>query len=327
MLSLDEKILDKNSAVAQRMVGYGQINELFILIPNKQKIIFDLSPKIHVQSSGGSKFFQFFNLINLGRKLMRNNDMQEITAQDPFFIGLIGIILKFFTDKKLEIQLHGDFFSSDYYRKSGLGNLFRYWLAKLLVIKKADILRVVGERIEHSLLELGIDKSKILIKPIFVDKEKIENYSPKIDLHAKYLGCKKIFLFLGRLDPVKNVSWLVDVFVQVVKKNTDYLLLIVGDGPEKYNIMTRIEIVGLKDSIKMENWTMDPVSYIKTADCLLFPSLSEGYGLVAMEAHAAGTSVIMTDVGAANYELKSGPKVIIVPVGDKDKIEQAILKI
>lgn len=128
------------------------------------------------------------------------------------------------------------------------------------------------------------------------------------------------------MDPVKNISWLVDVFAVVAKKNPEYLLLIVGSGSEEYNIKTRIEILGLEKNIKMESWTDDPISYLKTADCLLFASLSEGYGLVAMEAHAAGTPVIMSDVGVANYELKPGPKVVVVPV-DADKFVQAILKV
>jgi glycosyltransferase involved in cell wall biosynthesis len=77
----------------------------------------------------------------------------------------------------------------------------------------------------------------------------------------------------------------------------------------------------------LEKWTDDPFSYVKTADCVLFPSLSEGYGMVAMEAHAAGTPIIMTDVGVANYELPAGPKVIITPLDDRDKFIQAILQL
>ena len=103
--------------------------------------------------------------------------------------------------------------------------------------------------------------------------------------------------------------------------------MLVGDGLEKDKIKQKIKELNFKKNIITEDWTNDPIGYLKIADCLVFPSSSEGYGLVAMEAIAVGTPVIMTDVGVANYELKSGSKVKIVPVGDRDKFIEAILKI
>lgn len=339
MLSLDKKILDKKSAAAKRMVEYGKIHELFILIPNKNKIKLDLSSAVHVQSTGGGKFLQFFSLLSLGRKIIRNSGVEEITTQDPFFTGLVGAILKFLTGKKLEVQLHGDFFSSDYYRESGLGNLACYWLARLVVLGRTDRLRVVGERIRESLLKLGIKDEKIKIKPIEdlvvfwgeqykrIKKQQADNKNITC-VRSDYSNYKKIFIWGGRMEPVKNLEFLIDVFQEVAKTKSDWLLLLIGEGSQDKQLKSRIEKLGLKDdNIQFIHWVRSLIVYIHEADCVLFPSLSEGYGRLAMEAHAAGTPIIMSDVGVANYELKPSDKVKILPINDKEKWVQAILSV
>lgn len=326
MISLDKKILDKSSAVARRMIDCGQKQELFILIPDKNKINLDLSSSINIQSTGGVKFLQFFNLVILGRKLLKNHTIKEITTQDPFFTGLAGVILKFFTSKKLEVQLHGDFFSGDYYKKSGLGNFIKYYLGKFVLLR-TNTIRVVGERIKNSLLKFGIEEDKIIVRPVKMDMEAIKIYQSKLNLHEKYPDYEKIFLLLGRFDPVKNILWLVNVFAEIVKEHQKYLLLIVGGGAERKNIENLIKEKHLENNIVIEDWTNDPVGYLKSADCLLFPSLSEGYGLVSMEASTVGLPVIMSDVGVAGYELEPSDKVKILPINDKEQWVQAILNI
>lgn len=320
MISLDKNILDPGSRVANRMKEYGETDEIFIIVPSQKKKILDLSQSVHVESVAGGKINQFFRLYTLGKKIIKNNQIETVTAQDPFFMGLIGVILKKRFNIPLEIQAHGDFYGGDYYKNSGLGSWLRYWLGRLVVLPRADKVRVVSQRIRNSLLTLGVSANKIELRPITVDQNFIRNYQPRLDLRGKYPGYEKIFLVLGRLDPIKNIGWLVGAFNEAAKQKNDWLLLIVGSGRDGTNIK-------LQNNIKLESWTNDPISYLKTADCLLFPSLSEGHGLVAMESAAAGTPVIMTDVGVANYELKPGPKVKIVPVGDKEAFVRAMLEI
>jgi len=318
MISLDKKILDKNSRVAQRMIEYGKKDELLIIIPDKEKKSFDLSPTVHVQSTGGSKLQQFWRLKKIGTRLIRENKIDEITTQDPFFIGLVGRCLKRKFKIKLEVQMHGDFFG-DYYDKQWL----KLSLARF-VLKRADVVRVVGERIKQNLTKFNkIDENKIEVRPVVIDTEKIKNYQPKINLHQKYSGYEKVFLVLGRLDPVKNIAWLIEVFKEVVKQK-NYLLLIVCGDTEEQRKMFNVQCSMFHKNITLEPWTIDPISYLKTADCLLFPSLSEGYGLVAMEAHAAECPVIMNDVGVANYELKPSGRVKILTVNNKKQWIEAL---
>ena len=320
MLSLDKKILDSASPVAKRMIEYGKTDELFIVIPGREEKHFDLSPTVHIRSTGGNKLQQLFRLKKFGLLAIKKGGAESITTQDPFLTGKVGVFLKKKTGKKLEVQLHGDFFGSSYYKESSTKNLIFYHIGKK-VIKKADRLRVVGERIKKSLLDFGIEENMIEVRSIAVDVEKLKNSQPKFDLHQKYPKYKKIFLVLSRLEPIKNVGWLVDLWSEI---DTDKLLLIVGSGSQADLLQQKAVN---HENIKFEDWTDDHVSYLKAADCLLFPSVSEGYGLAPMEASIVGTPVIMNDVGVANCELRSSEKAKVIPLANLQDWVEAINKI
>jgi len=326
MISLDNKILDSNSMVAKRMVDYGVYDRLYIIVPNTIDKFVELSPEVKVWGIGGNKIKQFIKLKKKGEIIIKKYVIDLITTQDPFFTGLLGLILKKKTKINLEIQLHGDFFGNSYYKKSGFKNFIQYFLAKYIVLYNADKIRVVGERIKNNLLELGVNEDKIELRAIEVNKEYIESYQIKTDLKKKYSAYNKIFLSIGRLELVKNIDFLIDIFAEVIKEKKDYLLLVVGSGSQKNILIEKVKMLGLENNIKFEDWTDDHISYIKTCDVVLFPSLSEGYGMVPMEANMAGKKVIMSDVGVANYELKPSENVIILPIDYKERFINEIKK-
>lgn len=318
MISLDKSILDPSSRAADRMREYGNDCELYVVIPSHQKLSVQLSESVRAIGSGGGKVQQFFGIVRLGRRLVREKGIEEITAQDPFFTGLAAFLIRTGKKLRLEVQLHGDFFGSDYYPRRGLGKF---------VVARADAIRAAGERIRQSVVHMGVPEEKITVRPIAVNAEAIRAHTPNTDLHRTYPQFEKIFLILSRFDRIKNIPWLVQVFADVVKMRPRAGLIVVGSGADDKRIQETVAAADLRQSVIVEPWTDDPWSYMKTADALLFPSLSEGYGLVVMEAVAAGTPVVMTDVGVARYELQPGPKVTIVPINDKQAFIQAMLNV
>lgn len=323
MISLDKKILDKDSRVAERMIGYGKKDELFIIIPHTEKKTTKLSETVHVQTTGGNKIQQYFRLKKLGKQIIEKEKIELITTQDPFFTGLVGVWLKKKAGVKLEVQLHGDFFGSDYYKKQ---NRLRYFLGKS-IIKKADKLRVVGERAKKGLLDFSIPEEKIEVRPVKINTEFIKNYETRLNLKKGYSDYSKIFLVLGRLESVKNISWIIDLFAEIIKDRPSYLLLIVGEGSELENLKSKVKNLKLEGNIKFESWTNEPIAYLKGVDCLLFPSLSEGYGMVVIEAYVAGCPVIMNDVGVADYEIEPCEMVKVISTKERNKWIQSIKEV
>lgn len=324
MISLDSEILNPGSRAASRMRLYGFHEELDIIIPTRSDQHVALSETVRVWGSGGNKFQQFWRLLALGKKLVVGNDYDAITAQDPFVTGWVALRLRQ-SNTPIEVQIHGDFFGSKYYRHSGLKNLVYYLVARWLVVPRADRIRVVGERVKHSIIKIGVPENKIYIQPVPVPTEQIAAYVPKDDVHGEYPGFRKIFLFLGRLEPVKNPAWLIKLFSDYLDQaNESDLLLVAGDGHERKYLEYLARRLGVDNNVRFIGWLKNPLDYLKTVDAVLIPSLSEGYGLVAMEASAAGAKIIMTDVGVANYELKASERVRIVPVNDRRLFLQAL---
>jgi len=323
MISLDRKIFDSTGGVAQRMIEYGKNEALEIIIPTRvyQKIA--LSDEVTVTGTGGNKAAQFFRLVLLGDRIIGKYHIKKITTQDPFFTGLAGWVLAIMSRAELEVQVHGDFYGSEYYKKGSAKERIQYHLG-LFVIKRASRVRVVGERIKQSMRVMGVPEHTLTVAPLIMDGSIIKDHIPRNDAKKKYPGADAIFLFLGRLEPVKNVSWLIDVWAQVAVLKPGYRLLIVGDGSQKKMLMQKVADLVLERHVFFEAWTDDPIGYIKTVDCLLSPSRSEGYSSVIREAECAGTPIIMSAVGSAGYETKSGDTIRIISTDRKDAWIDAI---
>ena len=321
MISLDQKILDPHSQVSERMRS---LIDTDIIIPTVKNSELVLSENVKAYGTGGNKLNQFFRVIKLGRKLQAQNSYNLITTQDPFMTALSALLIR--KKELVEIQVHGDFFSSKYFKNSSFKNYGYYWLARLITLPRADKIRTVGERVKQSLVKF-CDAQKIKVRPVFFDAQKIQVHVPQKNLKKNFPGFRKYFLYVGRLEKEKNVAWLIKVFDQYLRDiNSNDGLIIAGAGSQKI-VLEKVVVKSQRtQSIKFTGWLTEPLDYLKTADCVLISSQAEGYGLVAMEAAALDTKLITTDVGVANYELPPSEKVMIIPVNDQAAFISALKK-
>lgn len=329
MLSTDANIFDENSDVRERMKWYGTVfDELHIVVcaagGQKSKISENV---FGYPTRSRSKIFCLWGAYNLSKQILQTTNHKlpttnwVITSQDPFELGLIGYTLKRRFSIPLQLQVHTDFFSPYFWRES-LKNKIRVLFARFL-LPRADGIRVVSERIKHSLISnLQIPISKIAALPIFVEIEKIRMLTITTDLHQKYPQFDFIILMASRLTREKNIGMAIKAFAET--KNT--LLLIVGDGPEKENLKLLTIHYNLQSNIIFEPAVDFPtlVSYYKTVDLFLLTSNYEGYGRTVIEAMAVGCPVIMTDVGIAGEIVIDQKNGLVVPVGDVLALAQAL---
>jgi glycosyltransferase involved in cell wall biosynthesis len=111
-------------------------------------------------------------------------------------------------------------------------------------------------------------------------------------------------LFLGRLAPKKRVSDLIEAFAQVAPECPDSELVIVGVGPLKDDLERRVDRMDLNSRVRFEGRVADDAipEYYASASVFVLPSVWEGHPLTLLEAWAAGTPVIATDVeGIAEF--------------------------
>lgn len=129
-------------------------------------------------------------------------------------------------------------------------------------------------------------------------------------LHAEYSTISKVsnncftFIAIGRLDEQKNFQLLLEALS--ILKHFKIKLVILGDGPQRENLIESIKQLELEDKVTLIGFTNDVFSYLKNADCFVMPSNLEGLGNVIIEALACGKAVISTDCKHGPSEILAG---------------------
>lgn len=130
--------------------------------------------------------------------------------------------------------------------------------------------------------------------------------------------------FLGRLDPVKRVGDLLDA-TRWLGRNVE--LHIFGDGDDRERLHTRTHELGLSDRVVFHGVVSRPQRALDQVDVLVLPSQAEGFGLVLIEAMAAGVPVIATNVPGIRDVVEHGRTGLLVPVRSPRAIAAAVERV
>lgn len=143
-----------------------------------------------------------------------------------------------------------------------------------------------------------VESSKYHVLKNAIDTEKYKfNEESRAQYREKLrLGNKLTYVHVGRFHPSKNHPFLLNLFAEIHKRNPNTVLLLVGDGPLHSSIQTQIEELCLQDDVLLLGSRDDIPEILHAADCFLFPSLWEGFGMVAVEAQATGLPCICSDM-------------------------------
>ncbi len=322
-ISTDRKLFHEGSSVFLRSMEYvSKLKEMHVIVFSLKTQGFKDFSKENLfvyPTNSTSKLMYMVDAIRIGKKIVTREGFSPnntvITCQDPFETGLVGYLLNYKFHLPLQLQVHTDFLSS--YFKKGLLNRFRVFLAKF-IIPSSDGIRVVSSVIADSIKEYFPKlKAKVSILPIFVDVENIINREVGFDKNIV-----PNILMLSRLSKEKRILDGIEAFkVLVLDNKVDARLTIVGLGPEKENIISKINELGLKDSVQMVGWEDDAILRFKKADIYLLTSEYEGYGMTLIEAGASGCVVVTTKVGIAKTDIfKDGYNSYVCEVGDINAI-------
>ncbi|AYF76685.1 glycosyltransferase family 1 protein [Nocardia yunnanensis] len=140
-----------------------------------------------------------------------------------------------------------------------------------------------------------------------------------------YPRAGKSVLFLGRFDePRKGMEVLLGALPELVRRHPDLEVLIVGRGDED---RLRREAGDLAGHLRFLGQVSDAekASAMRSADVYVAPNLGgESFGIVLVEAMAAGTAVVASDLDAFRRVLRDGTAGMLVPVGDAGRLAAAI---
>jgi len=235
-------------------------------------------------------FFKFFNYPKIDQEL----GVDLFFMPHINFIGMSSAGKSLITIHDLSFLRYPEFFSR---RK----NFWHKMINVKKLIKRFDIIVAVSENTKRDIVELcGVDESKIKVIyagvgeefRINVDREKL------LDVKSKYNLPDKFILFLGTVEPRKNVEGIIAAYRELRAMSyelRDYKLVIAGGkGWKSENIYKEWEQSEFKDDIKFLGYVdgEDKAYLYNLAGVFVYPSFYEGFGFPPLEAMACGTPVV-----------------------------------
>lgn len=131
-----------------------------------------------------------------------------------------------------------------------------------------------------------------------------------------------VLISIGELNWNKNHAVAVEAVATLKEDKLHYIIC--GDGIEIVPLAEQAERLGIKDRVTLTGYRTDVPELLAVADAMVFPSLREGLGVVAIEAMAAGVPVIASDNRGTREYMKHGQNGYVVYENDPEHIAEAI---
>lgn len=246
--------------------------------------------------------------------------IEVIIAQSPLIEGLVGTIIKKLLGKELIVEVHGDWKEGPFLSKKRKFEAVEKKVVPFLAkfsLRNADKIRAISIFTKKQAVKISGLKPYFLF-PTFSDID--------IFLEEKEILWQDFILFVGVLSPVKNVRILIEAFSKIEKEFPDFKLMIVGEGPERKNLESKVEALSLGNKVEFKGRLSleETKNVMKKCYCFVLPSLSEGLGRVLMEAGALGKPVIGSKVGGIPDLVKDGQNGFLFETGNLDELTEKL---
>jgi len=264
----------------------------------------------------GGIYYQAFPSIPKVNKILEKEKIDAILLVSYTLLGLciqrcgkglrIPVVLALhFQPENVTKHVHLDYAP---FRK-----IFSLWTK--FICYRSDSVIVPSKFAKNMLLDYGVKgEINVVSNGINLEDFNINKVDEKLFKKEFKLEGKKVFLFVGRLMPEKNLKLLIEAasFIDW-KKNKDLKIVIVGDGDERNKLIRKVKTLGLENNVVFTGKISHEMlkSAYKACDVFILPSLVELEGIVLLEAMAFGKPIMVanSDSSAAPnlvYEDKNG---------------------
>lgn len=179
---------------------------------------------------------------------------------------------------------------ADFRRQSVRRTLLRGWYessSRVLLRGMATVKLAVGDGAAADLF--GASSPGIKLVPCGTD------FRPLLEIQSNRDPLRFTLIHVGRLVPEKNHEFLLRLTARLVERDASTRLWLVGDGPLRAQLESLARSLGIDSHVQFWGNRLDIPSLLGDADLFVFPSHSEGLGLAAIEAQAAGLPTLLAD--------------------------------
>lgn len=284
-------------------------------LPNTRRFEILNGVRIHRVRSSNRYLFTFFSLPQVLGLARRADIIHTTTFNGAPPAWLAARLLR----KKCVITVHEVWVNR--WREltdcSRLSAHIHNFLEKMIYRLRFDYYACVSQATQKDLLALGVAaaRTSVIYNGIdygFFDPEKYDEKKVR-----KEVGPGFVYLTYGRPGPSKGIEFVVKAVPQIVKEVPGSKLLLILSKDKAYrtryeSILKLISKLGIFEHVIVHNpvaWEELP-AYIKAVDCVVIPSLAEGFGFTAAESCAMGIPVVATNAGSLP-EVVSGTHVLV----------------
>lgn len=182
-------------------------------------------------------------------------------------------------------------------------------------INHSDCVTSVSESLKKdTLAQFDVNKN-IQVIPNFIDFSKHTHHSDECERSLIAADDEKIITHISNFRKVKRVKDVIKVFNRI-QTQIQSKLIMVGDGPEKIEMMNLCRQLGIEAKVKFLGKTNQVYEVLCYSDLFLLPSQTESFGLAALEAMMMRVPVISTNTGGLPEVNKEGQSGYLFEVGD-----------
>ena len=276
-------------------------------------------PEYESQTLAFPPFLEIFEYIERHR-------FNELIISTPGPMGLTGLAAARLLGLRTTGIYHTDFvqYVRHLTQDDDLADLT--WQYMRWFYEQCTTILVPTETYRRQLIDNGFEPSKLGVMARGVDTQLFHPSKAAPTFFDRYGQPNRFrFLYVGRISKEKNVDALIDAFDEVLRRGYQAGLVFVGDGPHRQPLAARcqdrpIAFTGILEGEELAR------AYA-SGDCMVFPSTTDTFGNVVLEAQASGLPVIVTDQGGPAEIVRRHDSGIVVDLAQPQALADAMEKI
>lgn len=267
-------------------------------------------------------------------RLIRGEDITVVRASDPFYLGLLGLVLARANRIPLVVRLIANY-DSDFYAagRAAYPRLFRRrWIEKRigrLVLRQADLIAAGNQDLLRYALANGAPEERCTvflvgnaIDPLHFDFEPSERPSVRDELGV---GNRPFVVLVSRLEPDKHPEDVLVAFAEARRNAPELAAVLVGDGSMRSQLEAMTEELGVEAAVVFAgNRSQDWIANALTSATVVLSPLT---GRALVEAALSGTPIVAYDVDWQSELVRTGETGILVANRDTAGMAGAVCRL